>query len=1011
MSNPTTPHHRRRGRLAATAATGVLAATTLAAGSLALAVPDGGGAVSPSPSSYGDGSYVVVLTEPPAATYEGGVAGLRATAPAEGEKMRAESRAVRDYRGHLRERQDAVADAVGADPLYQYTVAVNGFAAELSGEQAADLAADPGVLAVVPDTPRTVDTVKSPDFLGLTGDDGVWAGLGGPADAGRGVVVGVIDSGIWPESASFAGAELGDEPSDEVGVPYRTSDTETAMLKADGELFTGECEPGEDWTADLCNSKLVSARYFEDGFVANVPPEHRDPDERISTRDGDGHGTHTASTAAGNHDVPMSVNGRDFGSGSGMAPGAAVAAYKVCWEDDDASTGGCYPSDSVAAIDQAILDGVDVINYSISGATDTVIDPVELAFMSAASADIFVAVSAGNSGPDASTVAHNSPWLTTVAASTHVAYEGTVELGDGQRFRGAMISDVGVPEQTPLVYARDIAVDGADPAQAALCAPETLDAAQAAGALVLCDRGAYDRVAKSAEVQRAGGVGSVLGNVAPAETVNADFHVIPTTHLAADAAAVVREYAGTDGATAALLVGDQTDLPPTPAPVLAGFSSRGPALANGGDVLKPDIAAPGVDVLAAVAPAPHGGNDFDFVSGTSMASPHVAGLAALIRGAQPEWSAMAVKSAMMTTAYDLQTADGGVDRDRFHAGAGHVDPSRFLSPGLVYESGVDDWLSFIEGTGEDTGIPGVEPIDPSDLNQPSIAVGSLPGKQTVTRTVTALTPGLYRASVSVPGFTARVTPSVLYFGRPGQTKTFEVTLTRTSAPLDEYAHGSLTWSGGGTTARSPIVARPVAVSAPAEVSGTGSTGELTYEATPAASGDVDLTLRGLVPGEVTDGTLTPGESADPDGNTSSQLVPFEVPSGTSLARVDLRAGDEAADYDMFVFGPDGSELPVNGATGAASELVDLTAPEAGTYHVLVHMFSSPGGVPVDFSLRTFAVGADATGNATVSPDPVPGRAARPAKVTVSWSGLDEGVPYLGTVGYAGTENQTVVAVE
>ncbi|WP_158564340.1 S8 family serine peptidase [Jiangella anatolica] len=980
----------------ALASVGVLAATSTAV------------AAGPSGPS---GSYVVVLTEPPAATYEGGVRGFEPTAPDDGERLRAGDRAVRDYRAHLSSRQQELAGDVGAEPLYQYTVAVNGFAAELTAAQAAELAADPRVRAVVPDTPRAVDTVASPEFLGLTGDDGVWSALGGPADAGRGIVVGVIDTGIWPESASFAGPALADGPTGEPGVAYRTSDTGTAILKADGDTFTGACEPGQNWTADLCNGKLVSARYYDDGFVANVPPEHRDPNEHLSTRDGDGHGSHTAGTAAGNHGVPMAVNGRAFGDGSGMAPGASIAAYKVCWQDDDPDTGGCYPSDSVAAIDQAILDGVDVINYSISGATDTLVDPVELAFLSAASANIFVAVSAGNSGPGESTVAHNSPWVTTVAASTHQVYEGTVELGDGRRFRGSMISDAGVPEQTPLVYARDIPAAGVEPDEAALCAESSLDAAAAVGAVVVCDRGVYDRVSKSAEVQRAGGVGMVLGNVDPAETLNADFHSVPAVHIGAADAALVREYAAGEGATAALLPGDRTDLPPTPKPVLAGFSSRGPALANGGDLLKPDIAAPGVDVLAAVAPGPHNGNDFDFVSGTSMASPHVAGLAALIRAAKPDWSVAAIRSAMMTTAYDLLLASGEPDPDRFHAGAGHVDPTRFLDPGLVYEAGVDDWLSFIEGTGEDSGVPGVEPIDPSDLNQPSIAVGALAGRQTITRTVTAVTPGLYRATVDVPGFTARVTPSVLYFGRPGQSKTFEVTLTRTRAALDEYAHGSLTWSGGGTTVRSPIVARPVSVAAPTEVTGTGADGTATYQVTTSATGEVDLTLRGLAPGEVTDGSLTPGEAPDPAGNASSQVVSFEVPEGTSLARFDLVAGLESADYDIYVYGPDGAELPVNGATGAASERVDLTAPEPGTYQVLVHLFSSPDGSATDFSLRTFAVGADAAGNATVAPDPLPARAGEPADVTVTWTGLTPGTPYLGVVGYAATTGTTVVAVE
>ncbi|WP_053202361.1 S8 family serine peptidase [Jiangella muralis] len=995
----------RRTRLVAALASVV----AVAAASTAAAAPDRPPA--PTPRSLAAGPYVVVLTGAPAASYEGGVRGLDATAPGDGERLRAGDRAVRAYREHLDERQREVAGEVGAEPHYQYTVAVNGFAAELTAEQAAELTADPRVLAVVPDVPRAADTVASPEFLGLTGDDGVWSSLGGAAEAGRGVVVGVIDTGIWPESASFAGPELADGPTGETGVAYRTSDTGTAVLKANGDTFTGECETGEDWTADLCNGKLVSARYYDDGFVANVPPEHRDPDEHLSTRDGDGHGSHTASTAAGNHGVPMAVNGREFGAGSGMAPGASIAAYKVCWQDDDENTGGCYPSDSVAAIDQAILDGVDVINYSISGATDTLVDPVELAFLSAASANVFVSASAGNSGPGESTVAHNSPWVTTVAASTHQNYEGTVELGDGRRFRGSMISDTGLPEQTPLVDAREIPAAGVEPDEAALCGPSSLDDAAAAGAVVICDRGVYDRVAKSAEVQRAGGVAVVLGNLDPAETLNADFHLLPTTHVGADDAAAIREYAAGDGATAALLPGDQTDLPPTPTPVLAGFSSRGPALANGGDLLKPDLSAPGVDVLAAVAPGPHDGNDFDFLSGTSMAAPHVAGLAALIRAEQPDWSAAAVKSAMMTTAYDLVAPSGQPDRDRFHAGAGHVDPARFLAPGLVYESGTADWLAFLEGTGEDTGVPGVEPIDPSDLNQPSIAVGALAGRQTVTRTVTAVTPGLYRASVDVPGFTARVTPSVLYFGRPGQSKTFEVTLTRTRAALDEYAHGTLTWSGAGTTVRSPIVARPVAVAAPAEVAATAADGSATYAVTTSTTGDVDLTLRGLVPGTVTDGSLTPGEAPDPAGNGSSQVVEFEVPDGTSLARFDLVAAQESADYDLYLYGPDGAELPVNGATGAASERVDLTSPGPGTYTALVHLFSSPDGGPVDFSLRTFAVGADATGTATVAPDPLPARAGDPAEVTVTWTGLDPDLPYLGLVGYAATSSTTVIAID
>jgi subtilisin family serine protease len=270
--------------------------------------------------------------------------------------------------------------------------------------------------------------------------------------------------------------------------------------------------------------------------------------------------------------------------------------------------------------------------------------------MVAAANGVFVAASAGNSGPGASTVAHNSPWLTTVAASTHAVYEGTVELGDGEKYRGASISDSGLPQQTPIVLASAVGAAGVDGDEVALCAADSLDPAKVAGTIVVCDRGVYDRVAKSAEVKRAGGVGLVLANVTPG-SLDADFHSVPTVHVDETAGAKIKAYvAEVTTATAALLPGDRTGLPATPTPVIAGFSSRGPAIANGGDVLKPDISAPGVSVLAAVAPGPNDGRTFNLLSGTSMSSPHIAGLAALVRQKHPSWSPMQVNSAMMTTA-------------------------------------------------------------------------------------------------------------------------------------------------------------------------------------------------------------------------------------------------------------------------------------------------------------------------------------------------------------------------
>ena len=276
---------------------------------------------------------------------------------------------------------------------------------------------------------------------------------------------------------------------------------------------------------------------------------------------------------------------------------------------------------------------------------------------------------------------------------------------------------------------------------------------------MVCDRGVNDRVAKSAEVKRAGGVGLVMTNPTN-NSLNADNHSVPTVHVQNTDRAAIHAYAATAGATIALLVGDQTGAAPTPLPVVAGFSSRGPDLTSGGDLVKPDIAAPGVDIVAAVAPGPHGGNNFEPISGTSMSSPHIAGLAALILGKRPDWSPAAVKSAMMTTATDTKTEAGARNTNPFDQGAGFVKPRRFLEPGLVYDADVVDWIGYLEGTGVDTGT-GVPAIDPSDVNVPSIGIGSLAGTQTVTRRVTATKGGTYRATVKVPGIQATVTPSVL----------------------------------------------------------------------------------------------------------------------------------------------------------------------------------------------------------------------------------------------------------
>ncbi|WP_299039753.1 S8 family serine peptidase [uncultured Pseudokineococcus sp.] len=1000
------PSPSARSRRAAATLTGLgLVVATVGAVGPATAAP-----LAPDTAAlqFEDGRYVVTLLQEPAATYDGGVAGLEATKPAEGEKLDAESPAVQEYQQYLEEEQAEVADVVDADVEYQYTAAVNGFSADLTAEQASALSLQRGVVSVERDVALDVDTIDSPEFLGLSGEDGVWAQLGGPDATGEGVVVGVIDSGITPENPSFAGEPVTGTRPGGVGSTFRTASGNIGVVKADGEVFEGECEVGDTFTADLCNSKLVSARYFADGFSSTVAPEDYAEFETLSPRDGDGHGTHTAGTAAGNDGVEMVVDGRSFGSGSGMAPGAKVASYKVCYSDVDPETGGCYTSDSVAAIDQAVLDGVDVLNFSISGSTTSSIGAVEMAFMSAASAGVFVAASAGNSGPGASTVAHNSPWLTTVAASTHHYFYGTVQTGDGEQYRGISVT-APLPEGAPAVLSTEVGLAGAAPAEVALCYPGTLDPAQVAGTVVVCDRGAIARTEKSLAVEQAGGVGMVLANTVPS-SVDADVHYVPTVHVDEVAGAAVKAYvASAEEPTIALLEGDQTGQEPQAAPVIAGFSSRGPAAAHNGDLLKPDISAPGVSVLAAVAPGPSGGRDFNFLSGTSMSSPHVAGLGALILGERPEWSPMAVKSAMMTTAYDLVDEAGAGDTNRFNGGAGHVDPTRFLEPGLVYESDVDDWLSFLERTEEvDFEIDGIDPIDDaSNLNQASIAVGALAGRQTVERTVTATTPGVYRVQADMPGFDVRVTPRVLNFTNAGQSKTFKVSVSRTSAPLDRFGQGTLTWQGRGLSVRSPIVAQPVNVAAPTEVSASVADGSVSFDVTPGTSAPVDISVDGFVPGTRQRGDVVAG-SPIVAGNPSTDLVTVEVPAGTSVARMDLTAGEGASDLDLYVLGPNGREVG-RSATGDQDEQLTLRDPAPGTYRVLVHGYSTAptGGA---YTLDSFVV-AGSEGNATATPDPLTNRPSFPRELTVRWDGLQEGTAYLGVVRYSGSSIETVVSLD
>lgn len=949
---------------------------------------------------YQDGRYIVVLAEEAVAAYDGGTPGYAATKPDKGRKVDAGAPNVKAYDAHLRKAQRDLAVKHGVGVGQQFTTALNGFTAELTGEQAAQLAKDTAVLTVALDEQHAPDYTSN-DFMKLTGAQGSWATqFGGKEGAGKGTVVGVIDTGYTPSNPFLTGdpvRPLAQGAAPQVGVPYLDSDGAIAMLKGDGQTFKGECQRGADTGAAFdgseCNSKVLSARYFADAFLKSVPPEKRAPEELISPVDVGSHGTHTASTAAGNADVKMSIAGTDFGVSSGVAPAAKVAVYKVCWEDTDPNTGGCYTSASVQAIEAAIKDGVDVLNYSISGNTDSTTDPVALAFLNAASAGIFVANSAGNSGPTASTVNHAAPWVTSVAASTFPGdLVGTVVLSDGSKYRGATVMNGGVEDKQPIIAA-DAALPGA--ADANLCMANSLDPAKVEGKVVICDRGVNARVDKSAEVKQAGGVGMILINLTPSSE-DSDLHSVPTIHVNAPEGPELKAKVAKDPSLKVSLVkGDLTGKPANPTPQIAGFSSRGPSLASGGDLLKPDISAPGVNVLAGVSPIANAGEQFGFMSGTSMASPHIAGVGALVLGKNPTWSPAMVKSAMMTTAYPLVNADGTPNTNPFDGGAGHVDTTKVTDPGLVYNAGPKDWNAFVSGT-----------VAAKDVNLPSIALGSLVGEVQIKRQVTALVPGLYRPQVSLPGIDFHVEPQALNFAKAGQTREVTITIKNVSAADGKFTTGSLSWVGPRTVT-SPIAIRPVEakVDPSYSFSSATGTGSGTFTLTSGSDSPITVGLEGLAPVSQKAITKKPGPVAAAN-DASNGLVAVSVPAGQKTARFVVKAADARTDWDMYVLAPNGSGglKQLTAATGAATETLEVPNPIPGTYYVIANLFATPDNGSSDATIQAASWAGDA-GNASVTPNPIVAANGTQTTETLSWNGLAAGA-YMGrfTFGTSGIKS-------
>lgn len=677
------------------------------------------------------GVYIIRLNDLPLASYRGGIPGLEATNPyARSErKLDANSPESTAYRDYLLEKQAEFIARMdnrlnrAVEVKDQYYAATNGMAVVLSPEEARQIKEFPEVAYIQPEFMRYLTTDVSPDWLGAPG---LWDGTntgGIPGSMGEGIIIGVIDTGINPSNPSFA--DIGGDSYNHTN-PWGSG------------VYVGVCNSAES-TYDPtfpCNDKLIGAWGYAD--INGGDP-----------RDTHGHGSHTSSTAGGNfvsaHLVGNTTEAyRDI---SGIAPHANIVMYLACGED------GCPGAALTAAIDQVVIDGVDVVNYSIGGgATDPWEDTETMSFLSARDAGIFVATSAGNNGPNPATVGApaNAPWIFSIAATSHTrkTTNALINMSGGGTAPPADIFGVsftGGYGPAAIVYAGNYGD--------ALClnpfTPGTFN-----GQIVVCDRGINARVEKGQNVLNGGAGGLILANsAAEGSAIVSDDHYLPAVHITYEDGVILKNWVndggGVHNGTIRGTIWEEND---DWADILTDFSSRGPNR-SAADIIKPDIAAPGEDVLAALGVGDPSPAEWGLMGGTSMASPHAAGGGALLMSLHPGWTPAEIQSAMMMTAWqDVVDYDGVSAVDAFDTGSGRIDLSKASKVGFV----LNETRANYENA--DPKLGG----DPSSLNLASLGNGACWQSCTWTRTLrsTLSTSMNWTVSASAAGnMDLTVTPS------------------------------------------------------------------------------------------------------------------------------------------------------------------------------------------------------------------------------------------------------------
>ncbi|WCJ26096.1 Subtilisin-like protease [Euphorbia peplus] len=662
--------------------------------------------------------------------------------------------------------------------VHSYCHVVTGFAAKLTAEQVKVMGMREEVVVARPQRMIPLHTTRTPTFLGLEQNIGFWKN----SDYGKGMIIGLVDSGITPDHPSF---------SDE-GMPSPPA------------KWKGKCELNGTLS---CNNKLIGARNFA-----------TDSDDVLDKL---GHGTHTSSTAVGSSQHGAYYFGQYNGTATGSAPLAHVAMYKVSGRGNKAGE-----AEILAAMDAAIEDGVDVLSLSLGlGSKAFYDDVIAIGAFSATQKGILVSCSAGNNGPRNSSLTNEAPWILTVGASTiDRAIRTTVLLGNHTEVNGESLYQPTNFSSTllPLVYPGS---NGNESSK--MCDHGSLANVDIKGKIVLCE-GGIGTLYKGLEVKDNGGAGMIVMNdQVQGFITKASPHVLPASHVNYVSGSQIKSYINSTSSPMATLVFKGTVVGLKDAPHVAEFSSRGPNTASPG-ILKPDIIGPGVNILAAFPISfDNSSNRFDLKSGTSMSCPHLSGIAALLKNSHPDWSPAAIKSAIMTTA-NLVNLEGNSISDQqfvpatvFAMGSGHVNPSRANDPGLIYDIQPEDYIPYLCGLGYTDKQVGVivqqkvkcsknSSIPEAELNYPSFSIklGSNPSPQTYTRTLTnyGKANSGYTAEIAAPqGVNVVVKPDKISFSEVKQNVKYSVTFSKDgNGSSGLFSQGYITWKNDGYSVRSPI---------------------------------------------------------------------------------------------------------------------------------------------------------------------------------------------------------------